>query len=62
MLSIAIGSISLMITWYILKKLKHDLAMFEFEILSLFSNDENEASSSYKAIKQALKNKPNIDK
>lgn len=38
MLSIAIGSISIMITGYILKRYPHDLSMFESELLSYTKN------------------------
>lgn len=61
MLSIAIGTLFIIITGFILKKVKQDLAMFESEILLSFENKENEISESYKAINIALENKQNID-
>lgn len=62
MLSIAIGSISIIITVYILKKYTYDLSRFESEILSSSKNDENDASLSYEAIEKALENKQDVDK
>ena len=60
MLSIALGSISIILTGYILKKYTHHLAMFESEILSSLENEDD--SSSCVAIMNALDNQQNIDK
>jgi len=62
MLSIAIGSIFIILTGYFFKKYLHDLSKFESEILSSSPNNQDDASLSYEAIKQALDNKQNIDK
>lgn len=61
MLSIAIGTLFIIITGFILTKIKQDLAMFESEMLLSFENNENNISESYKAINIALENKQNID-
>jgi|GEM_PF-2523472 len=62
MISIIIGSIFILITGYILKKFKKDISTIESEINSSSKDNENDASLSYEAIKQALDNKQNIDK
>jgi len=62
MLLITIGCISIIITACILKKYTYDLSRFESELLPASPNNENDASLSYEAIKQALENKQDIDK
>lgn len=60
MLSIAIVSISIIITGYVLKKYVHDLSIFESEILSSSPNNANDASLSYEAIEKALENRQDV--
>ena len=60
MLSIAIGSISIILTGYLLKKYTRHLSMLESEILSSLENDKDD-SSSCAAIMKALDNKQNTD-
>ena len=60
MLSIAIGSISIILTGYLLKKYTLHISMLESEILSLLENDKDD-SSSCTAIMKALDNKQNTD-
>lgn len=59
MLSIAIGSILIILTGHLLKKYTRHLAMFESEIISSLENDDD--SSSCVAIMKALDNKQNTD-
>lgn len=61
MLSIAIGSISIIMMGYFLKKYIHDLSKFESEILSSSPTNQDDASLSFEAIKQALENKHGKD-
>lgn len=56
MLSIAIGSISIIIARYILKKIKQDLAIFESELFLSLEEAEDSISPSYEAIQKALDN------
>lgn len=61
MLSIAIGSISIMIVRYILKKLKQDLTIFESELFLSLEETEDSMSPSYEAIQKALENQQDED-
>ncbi len=63
MMLILIVSVTVIVTiGCILKKLSSDMSQFELDILSFSIKDFEDISPSYKAIKQALENKQNIDK
>lgn len=56
MLLMVIAGVAIIVIGCILKKFFHDISKFESDMLSPSIKDLEDTSSSYKAIKKALKN------